>query len=125
MQIVRKTIDQLIIWLFFSKLTERIVKKRFNKHVAESALQSHRQFGYKTQHSKETMMVGLVDDVLMGFDKNQCTIMIFLDLGEAFDTIDQNKLVEIFETEMGVTGVALEWFKSFIIGCTQKDEDWR
>ena len=26
--------------VFFSKLTERIVKKRFNKHVAENALQS-------------------------------------------------------------------------------------
>ena len=46
--------------------------------------------------------------------------MIFLDLSAAFDTIDQNKLVEILETEMGVTGVALEWFKSFIIGRTQR-----
>ena len=52
--------------VFFSTLTERIVKKRFNKHVAENALQSHSQFGYKTHHSTETMMVGLVDDVLMG-----------------------------------------------------------
>ena len=41
-------------------------------------------------------------------------------LSAAFDTIDQNKLVEILETEMGVTGVALEWFKSFIIGRTQR-----
>ena len=48
------------------------------------------------------------------------TIVIFLDLSAAFDTIDQNKLVEILETEMGVTGVALEWFKSFIIGRTQR-----
>ena len=106
--------------VFFSKLTERIVKKRLNKHVAENALQSHSQFGYKTHHSTETMMVGLVDDVLMGFDNNQCTIMIFLDLSAAFDTIDQNKLVEILESEMGVTGVALKWFKSFIIGRTQR-----
>ena len=38
--------------------------------------------------------------------------MIFLDLSVTFDTIDKNKLVEILETEMGVTGVALEWFKA-------------
>ena len=51
--------------VFFSKLIERIVKKRFNKDVAENALQSHSQFGYKTHHSTETMMIGLVDEVLM------------------------------------------------------------
>ena len=106
--------------VFFSKLTERIVKKRLINHISENALQSHSQFGYKTHHSTETMMVGVVDDILKGFDNNQCTIMIFLDLSAAFDTIDQNKLVEILETEMGVTGVALEWFKSFIIGRTQR-----
>ena len=80
--------------VFFSKLTERIVKKRLITHISENALQSHSQFGYKTHHSTETMMVGVVDDILKGFDNNQCTIMIFLDLSAAFDTIDQNKLVE-------------------------------
>ena len=34
--------------VFFSKLSERIVKKRLNNHIAENAHQSHCQFGYKT-----------------------------------------------------------------------------
>ena len=46
--------------------------------------------------------------------------MIFLDLSAAFDTIDQSKVVEILEIDIGVTGVALYWFKSFIIGRTQR-----
>ena len=48
-------------------------------------------------------MVGLVDDALMNFENNQCTIKIFLDLSAAFGTVGQDKLVEILETEMGVT----------------------
>ena len=48
-------------------------------------------------------MVGLVEDALMNYENNQCTIKIFLDLSAAFDTVGQDKLVEIFVTEMGVT----------------------
>ena len=33
--------------VFFSKLTERVVKRRLNKHMAKNALNSHKQFGYK------------------------------------------------------------------------------
>ena len=106
--------------VFFSKLTERVVKKRLIEHMAKNGLHSSSQFGYKKNHSTETMMLGLVNDVLMGFDNSMCTIMIFLDLSAAFDTIDQNKLIEILATEIGVMGVALEWFKSFIFGRTQR-----
>ena len=65
-------------------------------------------------------MLGLVNDVLMGFDNEQCTVMLFLDLSAAFDTIDVEKLLEILEKEIGVSGIALKWFRSFLTGRTQK-----
>ena len=61
-----------------------------------------------------------VDEVLEGFENNQCTIMVFLDLSAAFDTIDIDKLLEILEVEIGITGVVLQWFKSFLKGRTQQ-----
>ena len=106
--------------VFFSKLTERVVKKRLNNHMKVNALHSDSQFGYKKFHSTETMLLGLSDEVLMGFENNQCTIMVFLDLSAAFDTIDIDRLIEILHVEIGVTGVALEWFKSFLKGRTQR-----
>ena len=42
--------------------------------------------------------------------------MIFLDLSATFHTIDQDKLIEILCNDIGITGVVLEWFKSFILG---------
>ena len=65
-------------------------------------------------------MLGLTNDVLLGFDNDQCTVMLFLDLSAAFDTIDIEKLLEILSDEIGVTGVALQWFRSFLTGRTQK-----
>ena len=66
------------------------------------------------------MLVGMFDEVLEGFDKNQCTVIVFLDLSAAFDTIDQEKLLAILSDELGITDVALQWFRSFMIGRTQQ-----
>ena len=47
-------------------------------------------------------------------------VLVLLDLSAAFDTVDHNKLLEILEMEIGIEGVALSWFKSFLKGRTQK-----
>ena len=65
------------------------------------------------------MMIGVVDDYERGLITTNVP-MIFLDLSATFDTIDRNKLIEILSTEIGNTGVALKWFKSFILGRTQR-----
>ena len=77
-------------------------------------------FGYKKFHSTETMMLGVVDEVLSGFDDNKCSIVLFLDLSAAFDTIDHERLLQILSEEIGIGGIALQWFRSFLIGRTKK-----
>ena len=57
---------------------------------------------------------------MKGFDENKCTIILFLDLTAAFDTIDIEKLLTILSEEIGVTGIAIQWFHSFLIGRSQK-----
>ena len=106
--------------VFFSKLIERIVKEQLDQHMTTNRLHSGSQFGYKLFHSTETMMVGVTNEVLLGFDEGQCTVMLFLDLSAAFDTIDIEKLLEILYNEIGISGVALKWFRSFLTGRTQK-----
>ena len=65
-------------------------------------------------------MLSLTDEALRGFDNNMATIVIFLDLSAAFDTIDIEKLLQILENEIGIGGVALQWFRSFLTGRTQR-----
>ena len=106
--------------LFFSKLIERVVLRRLDEHMTANCLHDPTQFGYKKHHSTETMMLGIIDEVLRGFDNNMATIVIFLDLSAAFDTIDINKLLQILNEEMGIGDVALNWFRSFLSGRTQR-----
>ena len=77
-------------------------------------------FAYKKHHSTETMMLGVVNDVVKGFDEDKCTADMFLDLSAAFDTIDIDKLIVILCEEIGLSGVAQKWCKSFLTNRTQR-----
>ena len=61
--------------VFFSKLIERVVSKRMNTHLITNGLQNDKQFAYKKHHNTETMMIGLVDEALEGFEENMCTVI--------------------------------------------------
>ena len=105
---------------FISEITERIVLKRLNTHMTSNALHEPLQYGYKKYYSTETMILNLVNEALEVCDNNMATVVIFLDLSAAFDTIDITKLLEIFNKEIGIGALALKWFESFLTGRSQK-----
>ena len=106
--------------VYISKLIERVVLKRLNFHTDLHNLQCKYQYGYKKYHSTETLLLKVVNDILIGFDKNTGTILLLLDLSAAFDTVDIEKLLRILQNEFGIQGLALQWFRSFLIGRKQR-----
>ena len=106
--------------LYLSKLTERCADDQVDGHMTRNCLHEGSQFAYKTHHNTEMMMLGVTDEVLRGFDDNQATVIIFLDLSAAFDTIDVEKLLTIMYEEIGLGGTVLKWFRSFLKGRTQR-----
>ena len=78
------------------------------------------QFGYKKGHSTEHVILEIVDEVLIGFDKGTATLVTLLDLSAAFDTVDLEKLIQILKNHMHTNGTALKWFQSFLFGRHQK-----
>ena len=105
---------------FLSKLIERVVKLRLNQHMTENNLHSDFEHGYKKDNSTETLLLKVVNDLLIACDNHHPTVVLLLDLSAAFDTVDQNILIRILEEEIGIKGKALDWFKSFLTGRTQK-----
>ena len=105
---------------FVGKLIERIVGSRLDEHIEKNNLHCSKQYGYKRNHSTETLLVKIVNDLLLACDLNVPTLLMLLDLSAAFDTVDQDKMLRILEKEFGVRGTALKWFESFLKGRTQK-----
>ena len=106
--------------LFLSKLIERIVDTRMEEHMDENKLHSSKQYAYKEEHSTELLLTKVVNDLLLACDKKIPTLVMFLDLSAAFDTVDQAKLLQILKNDIGIRGVALKWFESYLCSRTQK-----
>ena len=102
------------------KLIERVVDDRLDNHMNQNKLHSSKQYAYKVEHSTELLLTKVVDNLLISCDKKTPTLVMFLDLSAAFDTVDQAKLLQILHDDIGVRGVALKWFESFLCGRTQK-----
>lgn len=105
---------------FLGKLIERVVLKRLNEHLNKQGLHCPEQYAYKKDHSTETLLIKITNDLLIAADEKSATVVMLLDLSAAFDTVDHNLLLTILEKEIGIGGTVLKWFRSFLTGRSQR-----
>ncbi len=77
-------------------------------------LHDESQSAYRKFHSTETALLKVSDDILGALDQGSAVILGMLDLCSAFDTIDYGTMVQRLETDFGINGKALAWFRSYL-----------
>ena len=105
---------------FLGKIIERVVLNRLNEHLTRQGLHCPEQYAYKKDHSTETLLIKITNDLLIAADEKSATVVMLLDLSAAFDTVDHNLLLTILEKEIGIGGTVLKWFRSFLTGRSQR-----
>ena len=105
---------------FLGKITERVVLSRLNDHLNRNNLNIPQESAYKKFHSTETILLKVTNDLLIACDSKSATVLMMLDLSAAFDTVDHHMLIKILFEEIRIRGVALKWFKSFLMGRSQR-----
>ena len=105
---------------FLGKVIERVVLRRLNHHMTVNNLHCPDQSAYRRNHSTETLLIRIWNDLLIATDEKKATVVMLLDLSAAFDTVDHGLLLRILKNEIGLRGIALQWFASFLTGRAQR-----
>uniref|UniRef100_A0A8C4TH24 Reverse transcriptase domain-containing protein n=2 Tax=Erpetoichthys calabaricus TaxID=27687 RepID=A0A8C4TH24_ERPCA len=101
---------------FLSKILEKAVIMQLNEHLNKHAILDKFQSGFRTNHSTETALVKVVNDLRVNADRGHLSVLILLDLSAAFDTIDHNILKNRLSQWVGLSGSVLNWFESYLAG---------
>ena len=100
--------------MYLSKIIERVVAKRTLHHMDINDLHELYQSSYKKYHSCETAVLKVKDDIVTAVDSGKCVLLVLLDLSAAFDTVDHECLLKVLHERLGISGLALEWFRSYL-----------
>ena len=87
-------------------------------------MQSHKlyetkQSAYRKGHSTETALLRIHNDLLTAADSHRASCLVLLDLRAALDTVDHNILLTRLSDNIGLSGVPLTWFASYLSRITQ------
>jgi hypothetical protein len=102
-----------------SKLLERLVAKQLTSFLEQHHLLPPYQSGFRRGFSTETATAKVPSDLLDAVDRGDTALLALLDLSAAFDTVDHDVLLERLSRSFGVSGDALEWFRSYLSGRSQ------
>ncbi len=92
---------------------EKTVASQLQSFLAHNNLFDIFQSGFRSQHSMETALVKVVNDLLFSGDSGSLSIILLLDLSSAFNTVCHKILLSRL-AEFGISGSALSWFSSYL-----------
>src|SRR5437867_7619483 len=104
---------------FISKIFERIIHDRLNRHLTYFPSLSPFQSAYRKFHSAETALLRIYNDLLVSISQHKLSPLVLLDLSAAFDTIDHNILLSRLTSNFGISGSALSLISSYLSNRSQ------
>ncbi|CAB4039687.1 Hypothetical predicted protein [Paramuricea clavata] len=96
-----------------SKVLEKHVATSFYKYLQDHNLLYKFQSGFRANHSTETALINLVDELFFNMDDDKVTCLTFIDFKKAFDLINHKTLLKKLAI-YGVDGSSIAWFTSYL-----------
>ena len=96
-----------------SKVIERHVHDSLYSYLTENNLIYPRQSGFRKNHSTDTALIQIIDELLLNLDKNRVSGMVLVDYSKAFDMVDHGLLLDKLKVYMVL--LAKQWSVSSLI----------
>ena len=101
-----------------SKVAEKVIFNQLYLYLTDNNLMSKFQSGFRKGFSTERAITYFVDNIRKNMDNGLLAGAVFIDLKKAFDTVDQELLLNKLHL-YGVCPEALIWFRSYLC-CRQQ-----
>lgn len=97
----------------FSKILEKVVKKRLLDFLDENKFFSAHQFGFRENHGTEDALSMFLTEVYNNLNGGKQCFGLFVDVTKAFDMVVHSILIKIMH-RIGIRGVPLKWFETYL-----------
>ena len=95
------------------KLLEKIVHQQTYKYLELYNMLTDCQGGFRPNHSTISTVAQLTDCIVDNNEKNQISLVAYLDFSKAFDTIDHNIFIKKIK-HIGFSKIPLLWYESYL-----------
>ena len=89
------------------------MNNRLYKFLVENNILYQKQFGFQNLHSTDHAILQLMKQLTDAFSQEKYNLGIFIDLSNAFDTVNHNILLEKLKA-YGIQSENPKWFRSYL-----------
>ena len=102
----------------FSKVFEKVAYIQLYDYLENNSILHKQQYGFRAEKSTTHAITFLAVLVYKHIDSSNIVFSLFLDFRKAFDCVNHKILLSRLNT-CGVRGIALDWFRSYLINREQ------
>lgn len=95
------------------KICEIIIKDQLVAYIESNYMLSPYQSAFRSNHSCESTLNFVINEWKISMDDGLYVVAIGLDLKRAFETVDRELMINKLQA-MGIHGIELSWFESYL-----------